>query len=97
MELKATPDRFVTDFSNSDNDLDLLSDFDTRKYLGINIKHEWDTRDSKVIPSRGMYWTNSWSFYRGLEKNDHNFQKMETDMRFYTSLGRPQRRFLHYA
>lgn len=91
LELKATPDRFVTDFSNSDNDLDLLSDFDTRKYLGINIKHEWDTRDSKVIPSRGMYWTNSWSFYRGLEKNDHNFQKMETDLRFYTSLGRPQR------
>ncbi|WP_282125479.1 BamA/TamA family outer membrane protein [Marinifilum flexuosum] len=91
LELKATPDRFVTDFSNPDNDLDLLTDFDTRKYLGINIKHEWDTRDSKVIPSRGMYWTNSWSFYRGLEKNDHNFQKMETDMRFYTSLGRPQR------
>lgn len=91
LELKATPDRFVTDFSNPDNDLDPLTDFNTRKYLGLNIKHEWDTRDSKVIPSRGVYWANSWSFYRGLEKNDHNFQKMETDLRFYTSLGRPQR------
>jgi hypothetical protein len=91
LELKATPDRFVTDFSNPDNDLDLLTDFNTRKYLGLKIKHDWDTRDNKVIPSRGIYWTNSWSFYRGLEKNDHNFQKMETDLRFYASLGRPQR------
>lgn len=91
LELKPTPDRFVTDFSNPDNDLNLQTDFETRKYLGFNIKHEWDTRDNKVIPSRGIYWSNSWSFYRGLEKNDHNFQKMETDIRFYTSLGRPQR------
>jgi hypothetical protein len=94
LELKATPDRFVTDFNNPDNDLDLLTDFNTRKYLGINMKHEWDTRDNKVIPVRGMYWKNSWSFYRGLEKNDHNFQKMETDLRFYASLGRPQRSIL---
>lgn len=94
MELKATPNRFVTDFSNPDNDLDLSTDFNTRKYLGINITHEWDTRDSKVIPVRGMYWKNSWSFFRGLGKNDHNFQKMETDLRFYTSLGRPQRSIL---
>ncbi|WP_321297002.1 BamA/TamA family outer membrane protein [Marinifilum fragile] len=94
LELKATPNRFVTDFSNPDNDLDLSTDFNTRKYLGINITHEWDTRDSKVIPVRGMYWKNSWSFFRGLGKNDHNFQKMETDLRFYTSLGRPQRSIL---
>ncbi|WP_421919873.1 BamA/TamA family outer membrane protein [Marinifilum sp.] len=94
LKLKATPDRFVTDLSNPDNDLDVLTDFNTRKYFGIKIKHEWDTRDNKVIPVRGMYWSNSWSFYKGLKKNDHNFQKMETDLRFYTSLGRPQRSIL---
>ncbi|MPQ46544.1 BamA/TamA family outer membrane protein [Marinifilum sp. N1E240] len=91
LELKATADRFVTDFTNPDNDLNPLTDFDTRKYVGVSANYILDTRDSKVVPSRGIYWSNSWKFYRGLEKNDHNFQKMETDLRFYASLGRPQR------
>jgi outer membrane protein assembly factor BamA len=94
LELKATHDRFVTDFDNPFNDLDPLTDFRTREYIGISAKHEWDTRDSKVIPTRGIYWSNSWKFYKGLRSNDRNFQQMETDLRLFTSFGRPQRSIL---
>ena len=94
LKLKATPDRFVTDFSNPLNDLNSFADFNTRKYIGINVRYEWDTRDSKIIPKRGIFWTSNWSFFHGLNSEDHNFQKMETDLRLYTSLGRTGRSIL---
>ena len=94
LELKATPDRFVTDFTNPDNDLNPLTDFNTRRYLGLSINYLWDSRDNTVLPSRGIYWSSSWKYYRGLERNDNNFHKMETDMRMYLSFGRPQRTIL---
>ncbi|MGQ1909390.1 BamA/TamA family outer membrane protein [Marinifilum sp. RC60d5] len=94
LELKATPGRFITDFTNMANNLDFNTDFATRRYLGVGFHHKLDTRDNKTIPSRGIYWLSSWKFYRGLGQNDHNFQKMESDLRLYTSLGRPQRSIL---
>ncbi len=94
LKLKATPERFVTDFSNPDNNLNLLTDFSARKYLGLKINYLWDSRDSKIVPSRGIYWSSSWKYYKGLEDNDRNFQKMETDLRMYMSFGRPQRTIL---
>ncbi|WP_209319645.1 BamA/TamA family outer membrane protein [Ancylomarina longa] len=94
LKLKATPDRFVTDITNPAYDLNLLADFNTRKYIGVIARYNWDTRDSKIIPRRGLFWTSNWSFFRGLNAEDHNFQKMETDLRFYTSLGRTERSIL---
>lgn len=96
LKLKATHDRFVTDFSNPMNDLDPTVDFKDRNYVGINAGYTWDTRDSKVLPKRGLYWNTSWAFYRGLRKDDHNFQKMQSDLRLYFSLGRPQRSIFAY-
>lgn len=94
IELKATSDRFVTDFSNQYNDLDPSTDFSARKYVGLKLGYELDTRDNLITPARGMYWSSSWRFYKGIESHDRNFQKMETDMRFYLSFGRPQRTIL---
>ena len=94
LELKATPDRFVTDFTNSNNNLNPLTDFNTRRYLGLSVNSLWDSRDSKIIPSRGIYWSSTWKYYKGLEENDHNFYKLETDLRMFLSFGRPQRTIL---
>lgn len=94
MELKATPDRFVTDFSNPYNDLEPITDFNVRKYWGLNFNYSWDTRNNKVIPSRGVYCTADWSIFRGINSADQNFQKLETDLRFYTSFGALQRSIL---
>ncbi|MDE5417137.1 BamA/TamA family outer membrane protein [Labilibaculum sp. DW002] len=94
LKLKATPDRFVTDFSNLDNNLNSLTDFSTRKYVGLKVSYLWDSRDNKIVPSRGIYWSSSWKYYNGLKDNDRDFQKMETDLRMYLSFGRPQRTIL---
>lgn len=94
LELKDTPNRFVTDFTNPNNNLNPLTDFNTRRYLGLSVSYLWDSRDSKIIPSRGIYWSSTWKYYKGLEENDHNFHKLETDLRMYLSFGRPQRTIL---
>ncbi len=94
LELKATPNRFITDFSNPNNNLNPLTDFNTRRYIGLSANFLWDSRDHLVIPSRGIYWSSSWKYFMGLEKNDHNFYKIETDLRMFFSFGRPQRTIL---
>ncbi|WP_372752113.1 BamA/TamA family outer membrane protein [Labilibaculum sp.] len=94
LELKATPDRFVTDFTNPYNNLDAATDFNMREYVGVSFNYLWDSRDNKVLPARGIYWSSNWKYFQGLNKNDHNFNKVETDLRFYLSFGRPQRTIL---
>ena len=83
--------RFVTDFSNPVNDLDSEKDFSTRKYLGLNINYIWDSRNSKMLPSRGIYWQSVFQAYRGLGRNDDNFNRFSSDMRMYISFSPPAR------
>lgn len=94
LKLKATAGRFVTDFSNLDNNLNSFTDFNTKKYLGFELNYLLDTRNNKLAPSRGIYWSSSWKYYKGVSNNDRNFQKMESDLRMYLSLGRAQRSIL---
>ncbi len=94
LELKATPYRFITDFTNPNNNLNPLTDFNTRRYVGLSVNYLWDSRDNLVTPTRGIYWSSSWKYYKGVEKNDRNFNKLETDLRMYFSFDRPQRTIL---
>jgi hypothetical protein len=94
LKLKATADRFVTDFANPYNNLDAEIDFSTRKYVGLSFDYLWDSRDNKVLPSRGIYWSSSWKYFHGLNQYDGDFHKLETDLRLYLSFGRPQRTIL---
>lgn len=89
--LQETDNRFVTDFSNPVNDLDPEKDFSTRKYLGININYIWDSRNSKVLPSRGIYWQSAYQAFKGLEQYDHDFYRYSTDMRMYLNFNRTTR------
>tara|TARA_R110001583_G_scaffold10417_12_gene47944 strand:- start:12 stop:3620 length:3609 start_codon:yes stop_codon:yes gene_type:complete len=90
-KLQRTDNRFVTDFSNPVNDLDSEKDFSTRKYLGLNINYIWDSRNSKMLPSRGIYWQSVFQAYRGLGRNDDNFNRFSSDMRMYISFSPPAR------
>jgi len=94
LELKATSDRFITDFTNPYNNLNSLTDFNTRRYAGFSANYLWDSRDNLIIPSRGIYWSSSWKYYKGVEENDHNFHKLKTDLRMYFSFGRLHRTIL---
>ena len=92
--LQETENRFVTDFSNPMNDLDPNEDFSTRKYLGLNINYIWDSRNSKVLPSRGMYWQLGYQAFKGLERYDRNFNRYSSDLRMFFSLSPPARTIL---
>ncbi|RXQ90365.1 hypothetical protein EO244_13225 [Ancylomarina salipaludis] len=89
--LQRTGNRFVTDYSNPINDLDPEKDFSTRKYLGINIDYIWDSRNSEVLPSRGIYWQSDCQVFRGLGRNDRDFNRVSSDMRLYFSFSPPAR------
>ena len=92
--LQETDNRFVTDFANPKNDLDPVEDFSTRKYLGININYIWDSRNSKVLPSRGMYWQLGYQGFKGLERYDRNFNRYSSDLRMFFSFSPPARTVL---
>ncbi|MFT5749846.1 MAG: hypothetical protein ACI93S_001117 [Ancylomarina sp.] len=92
--LQRTDNRFVTDFSNPINDLNSEKDFSTRKYLGLNINYIWDSRNSKVLPSRGIYWQSAFQAFRGLGRNDEDFNRLSSDMRIYISFSPPARTVL---
>jgi len=92
--LQESGNRFVTDFDNPNNDLDPVKDFSTRKYWGININYIWDSRNSKVLPSRGIYWQSGYQWFRGIERYDNNFNRISTDLRLYFSFSPPARSVL---
>ncbi|MCZ4694828.1 hypothetical protein DWB61_12410 [Ancylomarina euxinus] len=83
--LQETDNRFVTDFSNSLNDLDPIEDFSTRKYYGVNINYIWDSRNSTVLPSRGIYWQLGYQAFKGLERYDRDFNRYSSDLRMFFS------------
>lgn len=92
--LQETENRFVTDFSNPINDLDPEKDFSTRKYWGININYIWDSRNSKVLPSRGIYWQSGYQRFRGIERYDNDFNRFSSDLRLFFSFSPPARTVL---
>ncbi len=92
--LQRTENRFVTDFSNLKYDLDPNKDFSTRKYLGINIDYIWDSRNSEVLPSRGIYWQSAFQVFKGLGRNDRDFDRVSSDMRLFFSFSPPARTVL---
>ena len=92
--LQETENRFVTDFSNPMNDIDPEEDFSTRKYLGLNINYIWDSRNSKVLPSHGIYWQLGYQAFMGVERYDRNFSRYSSDLRMFFSLSPPARTVL---
>ncbi|WP_372639749.1 BamA/TamA family outer membrane protein [Ancylomarina sp.] len=92
--LQETDNRFVTDFSDPMNDLDPVEDFSTRKYLGVNINYIWDSRNSIVLPSRGIYWQLGYQAFKGLERYDRDFNRYSSDLRMFFSFSPPARTVL---
>jgi len=54
-------------------------------FAGLNVSLEIDTRNSEVLPQRGIYWITEASGYYGLDENAKNYVKLKSDMRFYLS------------
>ena len=81
-EMTDTNDRFIGD--QKLNGIDSLA-YQQHHFSGLSAALEIDTRNSKVVPQRGMFfYTEAQGFY-GLNEKSKNFIRLSSDLRFYLS------------
>ncbi|MEO9965704.1 MAG: metallophosphoesterase [Reichenbachiella sp.] len=73
-----------------------FSEFDTselfenaRHYGGLYSQLEFDTRDEKLFPTRGLYWENELSGHKGLSNNTTDYGHLHTSLGLYYSFQYP--------
>ncbi|MEC5147195.1 BamA/TamA family outer membrane protein [Chitinophaga sp. 212800010-3] len=79
--------RFITDFKN--NGLDSANIYANKMYAGGKIVATIDTRNNKIIPTRGIFWTTTYSGNLGLNGNSYNTTQLQTDLSLYMSFRIP--------
>ena len=52
---------------------------------GLSLSAEFDTRDDKLIPNRGLYWNTMINGFWGADTEAKDFAKLRSDLRFYLS------------
>ncbi len=62
--------------------------FTTKTYGGILLGAEYDTRDSKTYPTRGVYWHTQLRGLTGINLTDHTNGQIFTTFNFYLNPGR---------
>ncbi|MEP3387950.1 MAG: metallophosphoesterase [Reichenbachiella sp.] len=62
---------------------------DRRHYGGLYSTLEFDTRDEKLLPTRGLYWENEVSSYQGLSQNTNDFTHVHSNLALYYSFQFP--------
>ncbi len=80
-DVERTPDRFVTDIAEAA--LDSVQAFDPKLYVGGVAGIDIDTRDSKVMPTRGIYLTASGGHYEGFNDTSPSFRKWQGAFSMY--------------
>ena len=67
--------------------LTLASTFDKQSYIGAKISLVIDTRDNKILPSKGFNWITTIKRLKGLGNNSYkNVSQLNTDVAFYINL-----------
>ncbi|MFY0253564.1 BamA/TamA family outer membrane protein [Chitinophaga sp. 30R24] len=79
--------RFITDFK--DNGLDSASIYGHKMYAGGKIVATVDTRNNKLIATRGILWTTTYSGNFGVNDNSHNTTQLQSDLSLYMSFNMP--------
>lgn len=79
--------RFITDFK--DNGLDSAGIYSNKSYAGGKIVATIDTRNNKIIPTRGILWTTTYAGNFGLNSNSHNTTQLQSDLSLYMSFRIP--------
>ncbi|MBK8501152.1 MAG: BamA/TamA family outer membrane protein [Saprospiraceae bacterium] len=63
----------------------------SHSYAGINTKLKFDTRNSEILPTRGILWeTQTLGFY-SIKENGNNFLKVLSDLSLYVSYNKDPR------
>lgn len=82
-------DRFITNFAK--NGLDSASVYSNKSYAGLKLVAQVDTRNNKLIPTRGILWTTSWTGSKGLNGDSRNYTRLQSDLSLYMSFRVPAR------
>jgi len=88
-----TEGRYISDIPANGLDPDI---FNTQRFAGIRLRYEVDTRNNKVLPTRGTYWNTYSLFNYSLLENAHTYNQVATDLRFFLSFKEPQRLVLAF-
>lgn len=80
-------DRFITDFKN--NGLDSAGIYTNKAYAGGKIVATIDTRNSKIIPTRGILWTTTYAGNFGVNDKSYNTTSLQSDLSLYMSFRIP--------
>lgn len=92
-EVEATEDRFISDIPNNGLNPDV---FDDQRFAGINLRYVLDSRNDKVLPSRGIYWNTRSTFNYSLSSNAHTYNQLASDFSFFLSFRKPYRAVLAF-
>jgi len=88
--VEETPERYISD---ADMDPEV---FETQDYAGINLGYLFDSRNSKTLPSRGLYWDSDVTFNYDLDRANKTFSQISSDLGFYLSFRKPYRTVLAF-
>lgn len=80
-DVERTLGKFVTDVAEAS--FDSVMAFDPKLYVGGIAELDLDTRDSKVMPTRGFHLNLSGGHYEGLNETSTSFQKVQGSMSLY--------------
>ncbi len=89
----STADRHISDLPGNGLDPEI---FDTQDYSGFNLKYQFDSRDSKTLPTRGIYWNTNVSFHYDLDHSTKTYNRLASDLSLFMSFRKPYRTVLAF-
>ncbi|MFC2115788.1 BamA/TamA family outer membrane protein, partial [Bacteroidota bacterium] len=92
-DIEETQDRYIADFPANGLNSDI---FERQKFVGLNIRYDLDTRDHKVLPTRGVYWKTNTTFNYSLSENANTYNQLNSDLSFFLSFREPHRAVLAF-
>lgn len=84
--VEETPGRFISDIPGNGLDTEI---FEHQDYTGINARYQFDTRNSQILPTRGLYWNTNASFYYDLDHARKTFNQFISELSLFMSFFRP--------
>ncbi|MEP2276908.1 MAG: BamA/TamA family outer membrane protein [Reichenbachiella sp.] len=88
VEIEENEGTYITSSGFNEFNTDELFD-DPRRYGGAFSTLEFDTRDEKLFPTRGLFWESEVSSYQGLNKNATDFTHLHSNLALYYSFQYP--------
>ncbi|MFC2098832.1 BamA/TamA family outer membrane protein, partial [Bacteroidota bacterium] len=86
-QVENTPGRFI-----SDSAANLIPEiFEEQRFAGVSLRYLHDSRDSEVLPTRGVYWNTYTLLNYSLVESAKTYNQLATDFRWFLSFRKPHR------